>query len=117
MVISDMNADILSAIVRMQLRMHLLHYASSLSYSYLHSTQAMTYVTARVSIYQMLCTATVADSTFCTSASMGECPLPSWCNTRFCIVTLIVQGNVLAATPAGLSTATGESREASQAAP
>ena len=32
MVISDMNADILSAVVRMQLRMHLLHYASSLSY-------------------------------------------------------------------------------------
>ena len=35
----------------------------------------------------------------CTSARKGKCPLPSWCYTRLCVVALIVQGDMLDATP------------------
>ena len=38
----------------------------------------------------------------CTSARKGKCPLPSWCYTRLCVVALIVQGDMLDATPADL---------------
>ena len=57
----------------------------------------MTYMNARVGTCPpaYLCSA----GAHCTSARKGRCPLPSWCYTRLCVVALIVQGDMLDATP------------------